>query len=405
MLGHNRLRTFLTACSALWLTPVSDAQQVPATDSKMRWEQRSAELAAISFRLDSDESGEGASTAVFSGVCTLVRSEAAIWQMHLSGELKSAEVGQRVLIVFDGVNVRAVKDEDKSVLEKTISDLGDLKAFLSGQGVAAAVPWELMDPSLDDHGVLEPQSVTIDGTICEVLLIRAPPDGNASRLFHDLQTRILLARESGLPVMIERSRSQATPSGDTIVTRRINFSDVKSGEATVRRPFVIDAPDGYRIRIEKRPKRVVSQQPPERKGILDVGTPAPEWTLKDSNDSSVSLAELRGSVVILDFWATWCGPCRAAMPHVQKIHEDYESKGVRVFGLNCWERGDAKAFMTQSKYTYGLLLDGDKVAEAYGVTGIPTFYIIDQEGKIAFAAVGMAQESALRSKIDELLAK
>ncbi len=135
-----------------------------------------------------------------------------------------------------------------------------------------------------------------------------------------------------------------------------------------------------------------------------VGDKAIDWSLKDADGKTVKLADLKGKVVVMDFWATWCGPCRKAMPDIQRLHDDFKGKDVAVFGLNAWERDDTKAdpktgkkltgaekaknYMTDQKFTYGLLLAADKVAEQHGLTGIPAFYIIDTKGKIVFAEGG-----------------
>jgi thiol-disulfide isomerase/thioredoxin len=122
----------------------------------------------------------------------------------------------------------------------------------------------------------------------------------------------------------------------------------------------------------------------------------------------VTLASLKGKVVLLDFWATWCGPCKAAMPSIQKIHDDYKDKGVAVLGVNTWEKKEdgAKKYMESKGFNYGCLLKGDDLATAYGVTGIPTLVVIGKDGKVALVEVGMGPNGAdgLRKAIDAALA-
>lgn len=139
--------------------------------------------------------------------------------------------------------------------------------------------------------------------------------------------------------------------------------------------------------------------------FLLTGTPAPEWNLSDSDGNMVSLEELNGNVVVIDFWATWCGPCIVVMPEIQSLHEKYAEQPVMIYGINVWESGDPAAFMLENAFTYGLLLEGDAVAEEYKVSGIPTLYVINQEGNIAFAQVGSSAELGLilTEVIDNLL--
>jgi len=254
----------------------------------------------------------------------------------------------------------------------------------------------------------EPASSVIDDIACDVIRFDPAPNEAADAIVTSTGTVMHIAREDQLPRLIERTRTQKTQNGETEFRRVLRLRSVRKGDAAESRPFVIDPPEGFRVRSDKPARKVLQPRKETAKPgseLISKGDAAPEWSLTDSNGVKVNLSDLKGQVVVLDFWATWCGPCKVAMPHVQKLHEDYADKGVKVFGVNCWERGDAKAYMSQSKYTYGLLLDGDKVAEAYRVTGIPTFYVIDQDGKVAFAATGMAREAEMRSTIDTLLGK
>jgi peroxiredoxin/outer membrane lipoprotein-sorting protein len=138
-------------------------------------------------------------------------------------------------------------------------------------------------------------------------------------------------------------------------------------------------------------------------GLLPTGSIAPDWSLLDKDGSKVTLSQLRGKVVVLDFWATWCGPCKQAMPNIQKLWDKYKSKGVVVFGVNISENADPIKFMKDNNYTYHLLLSGDQVATTYKVDGIPTMYVIDKTGKIVFAQSGVGDNYA--EKLDAAVKK
>ncbi|MBX3358441.1 MAG: TlpA family protein disulfide reductase [Phycisphaeraceae bacterium] len=159
---------------------------------------------------------------------------------------------------------------------------------------------------------------------------------------------------------------------------------------------------------EKDKKDTKSKDSAKKKGAgVSVGDTAPDWTVTGVDGKEHKLSDFRGKIVLMDFWATWCPPCRAAMPGMQKIHEEYKDKGVVVLGMNCWERGDPKAFMESNKYTYGLMLKSDAAAEAYGVNGIPAFFLIGPDGKVLMVERGFAEdgEKKIASTIDKHLSK
>ena len=114
--------------------------------------------------------------------------------------------------------------------------------------------------------------------------------------------------------------------------------------------------------------------------------PAPDWSLVDAKGDTVALANLRGQVVILDFWATWCGPCRMAMPLINEFTHEQAGKDVKVFSINVWEngRGNPEEFMKENEYSMILLYGTDSTAADYGVRGIPFLCVIDQEGNIRY---------------------
>ena len=142
---------------------------------------------------------------------------------------------------------------------------------------------------------------------------------------------------------------------------------------------------------------------------VKAGDAAPEFALKDLDGKEVTLASLKGKVVLLDFWATWCGPCKAAMPTIQKLSEEYKAKDVVILGVNTWEqkKDGAKDYMASKKYTYGCLLNGDDLAKAYGISGIPTLVIIGKDGKVVEIEVGLSDATGdgLRKAIDAALKK
>lgn len=131
------------------------------------------------------------------------------------------------------------------------------------------------------------------------------------------------------------------------------------------------------------------------------------FSLPDLNGNAVSLSGLKGQVVLLDFWATWCGPCRLSIPVVQRIHERHKGSNLRVLGLNLGEsRETAQAFAQSAGITYTILLDSEQETAAdYGIEGIPRFFLLDKNGRIAHSVSGYSDglEDELESAITQLL--
>lgn len=112
------------------------------------------------------------------------------------------------------------------------------------------------------------------------------------------------------------------------------------------------------------------------------GNPAPEFSLKDVNGKTVTLADFAGKALVMDFWATWCGPCKDAVPELEALHRAYRDKGVVVIGISVNKESDAaarvKEFAARHGMTYTLVIDDGSAYKAYGVTRIPATVVIDR---------------------------
>lgn len=150
-----------------------------------------------------------------------------------------------------------------------------------------------------------------------------------------------------------------------------------------------------------------SAPPPAPGAPAAAADPAPAFSLKSLAGDSVSLADLKGQVVFIDFWATWCPPCRISLPAVERLHADYQGKPVRVLGVSVDEDIDAlRAFVKKKGTAYPVLMDSDSaVASAYGADGIPHFVIVDRDGRLAGQWSGFApgHSDDWRKTIDRLL--
>jgi peroxiredoxin len=126
------------------------------------------------------------------------------------------------------------------------------------------------------------------------------------------------------------------------------------------------------------------------------GKAAPNFKLEGLDGKSISLADLKGKVIVLDFWATWCGPCRLSLPHLDKLYQAQKEKGLQVFALDQQEgKDEVEAFVKKTGLTVPVLLDSEgKVGNQYGVTGIPQTVVIGKDGKIAKIFVGFDPDSS-----------
>lgn len=139
-----------------------------------------------------------------------------------------------------------------------------------------------------------------------------------------------------------------------------------------------------------------------------VGGRAPGFTLPQIGSAEVvSLEQHRGKVVLLDFWATWCPPCREQMPAVQNLVEDESlSEKVQIFSINTDERGPSRVpkvetYLNENGYTFTTLLDDGRASSAYGVSSIPTLVVIRPDGELQHVQTGVHSESELRKLIGQ----
>lgn len=135
-------------------------------------------------------------------------------------------------------------------------------------------------------------------------------------------------------------------------------------------------------------------------------TPAPTWSLKDVDGKTVSSDQFKGKVVVVDFWATWCPPCRDEIPGYIELQEQYGKDGVEIIGISLDRKGPAvvKPFMDKFGINYTVVMGNEETVSAFGgFRGIPTTFIIDREGNIRDKKTGSEHKEVFEKRLKKYL--
>lgn len=389
---------------------------------------------ASALRYRANTGGEGAGSFAKTGV-SFAKAEAGGWKVSVVGELfaknpdGSIKSLRNIEVAFDGITARSIKQNEKIVAEYDVRKPEDLKLFFNNHDAGASVVWEAIEDEPFASALASPALKSIgtdnvEGATCDVVRYEVTGADGATQV-----VELAISIDDHLPRRVSRTfkpqKAEAKPetkpddkAGEKLAekpTSRVTTLTEVAANDGVLGAFVLNTPDGFMVKSEtprkpkpEAPKREQGpQQPLAERGLLAKGTEAPAWTLKDSDGKDVKLSDYKGKVVVLDFWGSWCPPCRAAMPGIQKLHEKYKDKGVAVVGMN-YERNTAAnpaKFMKDNGYTYNLVLKADTIADKYKVNGWPTFYILDRQGKVLWSAVGHdpSHEEQMAKVIEEAL--
>jgi len=302
-------------------------------------------------------------------------------KIAVEGTVETEGTSTPFAFATDGQTAYSVRHDEQMIykgwiLPNTVFEVRSL--FPSKYLESAPYSAEMREPRATYLGRNE-----VAGVLCHVVAIHgggAAP--STSRYFFGCDDFLLRRVEN------ERTLSGAT--GSVVFT----VASLEADTAIEEGAFVLASPEGF-----------VTKHIPSPEGV-QVGMVAPAgWELKSLDGKAVSLEKLRGKVVVLDFWASWCGPCRRAMPMFQRLHKKYKDKPVAIVGVNCRERrGNQRAIDTVkgNQYTYTQLLDGDEVANQYRIRGLPTIVAIGPDGTVLHTQRGFnpAEEAALSRLID-----
>ena len=297
------------------------------------------------------------------------------------------------VVALDGYFYMTIRGVDDFYLRRPLGD-GVAKTMSDVFMTADVVPWVISlrggDPpaswiSQMTFGLFPEATVTgvstatreVDGVPMDVDVLELTSARGAGALE--------VSSETGLIQTLKAAVS--SPNGPAEIQATLNVTVETKTMDSLKPAIAFEA--GDRKMVESL-EDMLPQPEPEPASKL-----APDFTLPQLDGLEVSLSELRGKIVVLDFWATWCGPCKRGLPLVQKFADWAEANhadDIVVYAVNVWERGSSQsaidqmveAFWTKNKFTMPTLISySRKITQDYGVTGIPVTVMIDRDGKVA----------------------
>ncbi len=127
------------------------------------------------------------------------------------------------------------------------------------------------------------------------------------------------------------------------------------------------------------------------------------FTLENIDDEEISLSDFKGKLIVLNFWATWCPPCKAEIPDFVETYNEYKEKGVEFVGVSMDSKSDLRQFIQAYDINYTLLIDGGQVSKQWGIRAVPATFILGRNGEVLFKNIGLMEKSKLVSEIEKRL--
>ena len=357
--------------------------------------------AAKTLKCSVELHGEGAMFAAFvpkaksDVVMQKVEGKPDVWMYRVSG--KADMLGQPTtdyLVVCDGERKSWLEKEQKLLMERANAAAGGQQIDMANTtSIHDMISAEAVQKAVAAPNITAEPDAKVSGVDCSVIVIDQADTRPA--------VRWSIANTDHLPRKIERLMRGGGMNDAQVWT----ISDVVVDGPIPEGSFAISLPPGYTLSSANSANPGTAPRP--RAIGINPDDLAPEFELKDAAGATVKLSSLRGNVVVLDFWGTWCLPCKKASPEIQKLADEYKSKPVKIYGLAVRESSDDKpiAYMTENKYTYGLLLKGDDTAKTYRVKVFPSYFVIGKAGEIVYSTNGYDEKTfpALKLAIEAAL--
>ena len=304
-----------------------------------------------------------------------------------------------VSLVSDGKNIWNYK---KGANEYTKKDAPELQALAKDEGgplgmmkspillstIVSGDPLAEIEEDVTSKRLVGTE--TVDGAECDV--IEMTQTDSTARIWVDRKRKLIVK------LVLEVGGGEKGAGGPATLKITETHKEIVLDDKVPDGEFTFSPPEGAKL-VETFTRKKRSRKKRERADLT--GKPAPELVLTDLNGKKHSLGNLKGKVVLIDFWASWCPPCRRELPHIQRIHEELGPKGVVVLSVNA-EEDDAKLkeFLKEQKVTFPVLRDTErKASAAFSVTAIPRVLIIGKDGTVAADFTGMKSEEELKEAL------
>lgn len=304
------------------------------------------------------------------------------------GELQAVADGTETWLFLP--ELKQYRRQNSAEMEGSQRAARDRASYLASIAVEITREYERLSARVRSARLLPRESLLIENQPVECWVVQTEPDPPADE--PDQKTARTYWIDADRLLVLKSVQSTRIEDSDGALETRITtrLKRARTEEGFPESWFVFHPPEGAR--------EVVQFRPPRLGGMELIGQEAADFSLKELGGQEVRLRNLRGRVVLLNFWASWCGPCRLEMPVIEKLHQELGSKGLSVFGINDEDVETIREYLSEYEYTFPTLLDTDQqVARLYRVRGIPTMVVIDRQGIVSHYRVGLSRERDLRS--------
>lgn len=378
--------TILT-CLALLFPVAATAQEPPARDPEAIriLEEVDAALAeAETLEFDFARTGTYGSIGRTTGHAIIRRADSvngvryrATVEIHVP-PAGLGSLGQRAELAADGESVWLLDHESGALRVGSAAGGSGRLRMPAGQFLLPLMFRPLQGVEIDQPEVISlAGTAVVDGVECDVIYLDFPDDTSFGEQY------FYVGREDRLPRRIEFVSAGASPAQFSFEMTDLEVVDAPA-EA-----FRLEAPAGYTV--DDSALRVAP------------GAIAPDWTLTTTDGRSVSLSELRGKVVVMDFWASWCPICRNQLPQLSEVAERMEGLPVEFLAVNFMENGDPLAFLEEIGADLPVVLDGNDLGAEYQVPGTATIVLIGPDGRFRPRLFGAPGVPSLEQAIRDLL--